>query len=511
MADNQKKSTKTFAVITYAIILVCLLAGLLLPPNFFQGDYNAVVWQIPHALKCVGVDWAKGAELVNPYTITLWGGEAFEIGGLFLLLFALVCVVALVTLFIVLFGNKEKNTSLKSAKFIAVISTIVLSVLLSMQMATFSLMSGYELGGSWNIPLLIAFGGSLVMLFVQSIYEKGGSGFVKTLLTIFSLLTIVLCLFSFAAIVPQLADALKDLLKDNAQILAWTTETGEPLGSIWYHLSVPFFENYGDFVGKLGSWDKSVISICMLLLGVLILVNFFLDVCGLAKQTNRKMIIANLIRYGVEVLLALAVLIIGKLVSGYEIGLICYALIALAVLPVVINIFRLLAFKEKKEDKKATQKSEAAATDAYEPAPQPADAQPAPAVADKPAQPAPVAQNTPAQPATQPQAQTQQPHAKQQAAAPVASQNEKVYAPVIYSGPRDEFIDTLSNEQKIEFSRVFLEHRNGNIQGVPDYVLEGENEKFFKSLFIYYARVRGLVSDGLMNKFYEKVSALNGN
>ena len=505
MADNQKKSTKTFAVITYAIILVCLLAGLLLPPNFFQGEYNAVVWQIPRALKCVGIDLAKGAELVNPYTVYLWGGEAFELGGLFLLLFAAVCVVALFALFVVLLGKKEKNTALHSAKCVAVLSTVVLSVLLAMQMATFSLAGGYEKGG-WNIPLLIAFAGPLVVLFVLSIYEKGGSGFVKTLLTIFSLLAVVLCLFSFAAILPQLSDALKDTLNGNTQLLAWTAEGDPYLGSIWYHLSVPFFENYGDFLGKLGSWDKTVISICMLLLGVLILVNFILDVCGHAKDTTRKMIVANLIRYGVEVLLVLVVLIIGKFVSGYEIGLVCYALIALAALPVVINIFRLLANKENKADKKVSKKREAAATVANEPAYEPeltaytAPAQPAPKPA---AQPAPAVATQTAQPAAQPAPQP----AKQQTAAPVAAQTEKVYAPVIYSGPRDKFIDTLSNEEKVEFSRVFLEHRSGNIQGVPDYVLDDENEKFFKSLFIYYARVRGLVSDGLMNKFYEKVSA----
>lgn len=509
MADNQKKSTKTFAVITYAIILACLLAGLLLPPNFFQGDYNAVVWQVPHALKSVGVDWAKGAELVNPYTVYLWGGEALEIGGLFLLLFAVVCVLALLALFVVIFGNREKDTSLKCARFIPVISSIVLSVLLCMQMATISQNSGYGQGDSWNIPLLIAFAGPLVVLFVISIYEKGGSGFAKTVLTVFSMLTIVLCLFSFAAILPQFADALKDTLNGNTQILNWTAEDYPYLGSIWYHLSLPFFVNYGDFLKAFGGWDATL-SVFMLLLGVLIIVNFIFDVCGLAKETKRWMIVANLIRYGVEVALVLAVIIIGKFAGGHDIGLICYALIVLAALPVIINIFRLLAHKEEKVDRKAAQNREATADDDDAYAPEQYQPQPAPQQAQ--AQPAPVAhtaQDAPKQTeAAQPQAQTQQPQpVKQQTVAPVASQNEKVYAPVIYSGPRDEFIDTLANDEKIEFSRVFLEHRSGNIQGVPDYVLDGNNDNFFRSLFIYYARVRGLVSDGLMNKFYEKVSA----
>ena len=517
MADNQKKSTKTFAVITYAIMFLCILAGLALPPSFdFANNYNSVIWQIPHALKCVGVDWPVWSELVNPYPVYFWGGEAFELGGLFLLLFALVGVVALISLFIVIFGNKGKDTSLKCSKFIAVISTIVLSVLLCMQMAKISALS-YEFGGSWNIPLLIAFGGSIVILFVQSIYDNGGSGVVKTLLTLLSMLAIVLCVFSFAAILPQLADALKDVLKGNTQILGWTVEGNPYLGSIWFHLSLPFSVNYGEILKELGGLEATL-SVLMLILGVLIIVNFFLDVLGHAKNTKRWMLFANLIRYGVELLLALAILIIGKFSAGKEIGIICFALIAIAALPVIINIIRLLAYKGKKAKEQEWEDSEYATTDshAHEPAPaqhQPKQ-QPAPQQAQPAAHPAPVAQSAqtaqpaPKQPEPVQPAQPAQP-AKQATAAPVASQTENVYAPVIYSGPRDKFIDTLANEEKIEFSRVFLEHRSGNIQGVPEYVLDGDNDNFFRSLFIYYARVRGLVSDGLMNKFYEKVSAIN--
>ena len=67
----------------------------------------------------------------------------------------------------------------------------------------------------------------------------------------------------------------------------------------------------------------------------------------------------------------------------------------------------------------------------------------------------------------------------------------------------DEFIRTLSTEQKVEFSKVFLERQCGNLNFIPDYSVSGNNDKFFTSIFIYFVRLRNLVSDGLLNKMYE--------
>ena len=61
----------------------------------------------------------------------------------------------------------------------------------------------------------------------------------------------------------------------------------------------------------------------------------------------------------------------------------------------------------------------------------------------------------------------------------------------------------------MEFARVFLERRAGNLSAIPDYIIGDDNSKFFSAIFIYFARVRDIVSDGLMNKLYEEVHLMN--
>lgn len=517
MADTQKKSTKTLAIITYAVTLVCLLAGLLFPPNFdFKGDYNAVIMQIPHALNCLGITMSSKVAYTYAYGVSFWGGKAFDIGGLFMLLYVLVGVVAVIGLISVLCGKKDKDTSIKSAGFVEVLSTLILSVLAFMKLTMVSygdlfFGDGYKFAGSWDLVLVIAFGGPLLMLIVQSIASKGSSGFIKTLIVIFSAISIVFCVYSFAAVIPQLAEPLKNIVKDT-KLIDWTTEKG-PLGALWVHLLLVFNMNYGEVLKGLSGMDAAV-CVFMLILGVVVIANFLLDVCGLAKKTKRWMLLSNLIRYGLEVILVLLVLILGGIVGKHTISTICYLLLGIAALLTLINVIRFVSYKDDKKQAKnaapAPKKKAAAPAPKAKPAPQPRPqpqtyAQPdysdyydpyAP-VADEPYKPA----------YTQPQPAVEQPKLQPAPApaAPVAAQSGNVYSPVIYSGPRDEFIDTLTNEERVEFARTFIERRNGTIQGVPEYVVDGNNEKFFKSLFIYYSRVRGLVSDALMNKFYEKV------
>lgn len=514
MAENQKKSTKKLAIITYSIAVVCLLAGLLLPFGFKNGEgYNAVAAQLAHALKCFGVDVNWGSPLTYSYPINFWGGNEFELGGLLILLYALVCLASIGVLIAVILGNKEKDTSLNSACVLEVVSTIVVAILLYVEMATFSL-GGYADGYVWSIALSVAFGGPLIMLFIQSIYHKGASGAVKMIIVLLGIISVVFCLFSLSGIIPKLAELLK---LSNTQIIGWTADGREHLGSVWYHLYLPFHENYGAVLKELGGMGATV-SVLMLVLGVLITVNFILDVCGLVKTTKRWMLLANLIRYGLEVLLVLAVLLLGGVVEKHGIGIICYVLLGLAVVATLINVIRFVKFKDEKAEETAAEENteegaqeeaEAAAEEYAEEGAQPQQYEQA---YEQPYdQPYEGYENysEPYQPQQheQPQAQKPQYYNPQQTAAPVASQDGNVYSPVIYNGPRDAFIDTLSNEQRIEFARLFLERRNGNIEGVPEYVVNGDNEKFFQSLFIYYARVRGHVSDGLMNKFYTKVKS----
>ncbi|HBN12194.1 MAG TPA: hypothetical protein DD415_01105 [Clostridiales bacterium] len=78
----------------------------------------------------------------------------------------------------------------------------------------------------------------------------------------------------------------------------------------------------------------------------------------------------------------------------------------------------------------------------------------------------------------------------------------------IYGGPSDDFLKKLTNDEKIEFARTFIEKSNGVIGNIPDYVIGGNNKKFFSSVFIYLGRIRGMISDGLLNKMYKELNMM---
>lgn len=78
----------------------------------------------------------------------------------------------------------------------------------------------------------------------------------------------------------------------------------------------------------------------------------------------------------------------------------------------------------------------------------------------------------------------------------------------IYAGPMDDFIRKLSNDERIEFAKTFIEKNRGDLGNLPDYVVGGDNKKFFNVAFIYLGRIRGLVSDGLLNKMYKELNML---
>ena len=95
---------------------------------------------------------------------------------------------------------------------------------------------------------------------------------------------------------------------------------------------------------------------------------------------------------------------------------------------------------------------------------------------------------------------------------PVSEQpqrDHRVYTiDTLYAGPVDDFIRKLSNDERIEFAKTFLEKNRGNLGSIPDYVVGGDNKKFFSTAFIYLGRIRGMVSDGLLNKMYKELNLL---
>ena len=95
---------------------------------------------------------------------------------------------------------------------------------------------------------------------------------------------------------------------------------------------------------------------------------------------------------------------------------------------------------------------------------------------------------------------------------------ERVYTPVYdrdnsvynlrYGGPYDAFISKLTNDEKIEFAMTFIERKKGDVSNLPEYIIGGDNRKFFNAVFIYLGRLRGLISDGLLNKMFKELNMM---
>lgn len=95
------------------------------------------------------------------------------------------------------------------------------------------------------------------------------------------------------------------------------------------------------------------------------------------------------------------------------------------------------------------------------------------------------------------------------APAPVSEPPVEVYrVNKVYGGPVDDFIRKLSNDEQIEFAMTFIEKSKGDLSNLPEYVVGGENKKFFNAVFIYLGRLRGMISDGLLNKMFRELNML---
>ena len=109
----------------------------------------------------------------------------------------------------------------------------------------------------------------------------------------------------------------------------------------------------------------------------------------------------------------------------------------------------------------------------------------APAQPAQPAQPATPVYYTPApQPQPQPQAQPA--------------------APAYSHGPYDEFLSTLTDEQRDQFTAVFINKVHGDF-GLPEYQVGGDNKQFFSKVFAALGKFRPYISPELLDKIFDNV------
>ena len=67
----------------------------------------------------------------------------------------------------------------------------------------------------------------------------------------------------------------------------------------------------------------------------------------------------------------------------------------------------------------------------------------------------------------------------------------------------DPFIASLNNEERNDFTEIFILKYRGPFNEIPDYVVGGDNKEFFRKIFIYLGQYRDRLPDSLLTKIYQ--------
>lgn len=625
MGNTEPNNTKKLTVIiTYTLAVVCLLLGLLLPFFHGKGVEGMLVMQLPKALDIVC--GSKGTiDLGNTFVasqlipnIALFGVEKLrvDITAWAIVAYAVITLLALLA-FIPMGITFKKNGKITRifAYVIEIAAVLVLSlyVVLALENAQLNEKAQPQLN------MLVAVGGTLVMLIIQCFVNKSAkSAGVKFVLLLLSMIA-AFGLFNFYLVSPKFNEFwLKAAGKLKCSPELYGT-SGVTMGASGIgHLQIAFESNVTDALKLCPTAADKTMLVLGIIIGLVTLLNYFIDVIGLSTNAKRLGLIFNIVRYGITFLAAICLFVTVAVAKSAE-GLSLSMVFVIVAIELAINLGILLKqvvkskkavaatgdgteSNENKEEVSHEQPLEYGVNDysnierepepvaaqeeepeepepykepyknpyanpyaqpfgseqpsyldpfasakfetkkpEYQPEPErlstrekpapaplydPTEGYPADYFNDTPDYQPPVQEYNPVQdyrnyqpvqdyqPAKQP-VQNEQPKAEPTVhnvystypPVPNQEQPERIYkVNTVYQGPTDEFLRKLTNDEKIEFAMIFIEKSKGEIGRVPDYRIGGDNKKFFNSVFIYLGRIRGIISDGLLNKMYKEIN-----
>lgn len=495
--ENRKKTYKGGIAVTYLIALICLLAGLFVP--LYGGVPNAT-WTVNNAVFFIYLpalfNLAVGRDVFTGSWVTENGTLSFEKYGTgeplawALLAYALIAVLAIIFLIPVLAGKRTKKTSARFAYFIEISALLVLAFYFIVGMSKYGADSVIQ-----HYNLVIAAGGTLLMLIIQALMTKKSLGLVKVVLAVLSGVA-ALCLYDVSTMgsrIFHIYDAL------NAFEEGFVATIGSCVGfariggeTIFGKHGIGLLMN-AEAMKDAFAGDAAVALFNVALIGVaaMALLNLMFDIIDMAsgsKYNKRGVINANsgskifgLIRYIVTFVFAALAIVALLIAEDGTVGINLYLLTAIVLLQLIIAIVRACRIKRQKERARTEEELFAMEDEDYDEDEEELDDEEQPVAVEE-------------EPVAAPKPQ------------PVA--DEQVHTIVykvrtMYNGPTDEFIETLSTDEKIEFAKVFLEKSKGEIpRGVPDYEVGGDNDDFFAAIFIHLGKTRVLVSKELLKKFY---------
>lgn len=495
--STNKESKKYLSVVTYCIALICLLLGFFLP--IFNGK-ELLFMALPDAFcTTFGIDGnTLGDAFSRMYPIIFTGTKTtVDFAAVAITAYALITAIGVVMLIPVLAAKSNKKTANACAYVIEVAACVVLFVYtiieIMLYLTTVSASANAEF--NWDYGVIgIAFGGTLLMLIIQSLAYKKGSGFMKLVMAVLGAAG-VLCLFA----IPTLFSLETQYVLDGK---LWITFLGSQMDGIsLMTLLLTGGIDATEFVFASTEILAKIAFVSVACAALMAIINFALDIMAIGATTKKGTLVVDVVRYVIEalfIILAVVMIFVVK-AEGVRPALLMYVLLGIAVIQLIISAIRCAAYQPAlKTETNATVPS-TYFDDTTAPA------APAPAYAAQPAQPA-------VQPVyLQPVYAAPAPAPAPAAHAPAShTTGEIVYtAKEVYRGPTDSFISRLTDSEKIEFAKLFLEKINGSYANIPDYVIGGDNKEFFSSIFIYLGKFRSLLSDGLMNKIYEELNLLN--
>lgn len=474
-----KTPGKAGVVFTYILVLACLIMGWVLPMydgdkmliSYFASIINGAIGQTIIPVEGFFANVYAGA------TTVLFGAEV-AIMNWALLIYAVATVLGVIALIPVLFGKKACKGFAGLVEYIAIFGFVVYSFF---YLAT---LGGALDFAAFNLNLFIAIVGTFAAVILQGWITKKGSGVIKFFIFLFSSVSL-LFLFDVAELIPAL-EFLGESSCGYLMFNSFTEAPGAMLGAIG-----------GEFIVILGAYANLI-----LFAGTFI--NWLCDCLSLVTNSNKAGKVVSLIRYLITTLAGI-VAIVATFVIGDAPFISDYILVGTQFLLFIIACVRV---KKHKKIKQAELQAEAEDEDDEEEVvavEEPAVEEPAveeeTVVEQDPSTQVivPIIVPTPAQEPTTVQTSNEQ-----------IVQNRTVVYNVqnVYNGPTDVFMNSLTDEEKIEFHGTFILKNKGNFPFLPEYEIGGNNKDFFSAIFIYLGKFRNVLSSNLMNKIYIHLNLL---
>ena len=543
---NKKKPIKTAVVVTYVIATLLLIAGWFVPAfGYEQGIKLAdsmLFWYVPGILNAflfpyLGKNLFIGTH-IDKYSLPGFAefesrvipGVDIQIIALMLLLYLLITVLAIIFLIPVALGKKDKKTSLTCAYVIEGAALTALGILF--------IFSAWETNLSTTakgfLNLICVFAAVLVILFVQSIIEKKSYGVVKMFLFAFSAAAFLFAMFAIDKMIAIICDTFKMSNVWEAILNAFNVDGGLYVAN---GTVVTGFNALKDMIGGMLSgnssaiWDgdaaitANIVNVGVLALFAVLAFNLIVDFVGLmaGNKYNKNGVllthkggkIFGVIRYAVALAIAIVIEVCTVVDKSMADGVCLYFVVVFILINLVIDIIRLarvpaqqrkadaqqadvnMHFVEEgmtaRDDEQTEIISEGAvAAPAYATSAYAADATAA----------------QPVEPAAEEQASEDEQLEIEELPEEGAEEENAPYVytprPVVYNGPTDAFLDTLTTEEKIEFCKVFLDKSKGNLPAkMPEYEIGGSNDDFFPAVFINLGRFRAMLTSSLLRKIYK--------